>query len=50
VETLSNDLLREAEESDDDEGQDLPEGEEEEWKLAKLIVSTDRFVALSSKV
>jgi hypothetical protein len=49
VETLSNDLLHEAEESGDDEGQDLPDGEEEEWKLAKLIVSTDRFVALPSK-
>ena len=49
VETLSNDLLHEAEESGDHEGQDLPDGEEEEWKLAKRIVSTDRFVALPSK-
>ena len=38
VHTLTNDLLHEAEESGDDERQDLPEWEEEQWEIAKLIV------------
>jgi len=51
VETVSNDLLGEAEDSEsDDEEPDLPEWEKDEWELAKRIVSTDRFLKLPSKV
>jgi hypothetical protein len=49
VETVSGDLLREAEESGDGEGPNLPAWQEQEWEIAKLIVSTDRFLALPSK-
>lgn len=42
VETISSDLLSEAEESGGEEP-DLPEGEDEEWQIAKRIVSTDRY-------
>jgi hypothetical protein len=49
VETVSHDLLREAEESDGDEELDLPTWQEHEWEIAKLIVSTDRFRKLPSK-
>jgi len=48
VETISNDLLREAEDSGTDEELDL-ESQEQEWETAKLIVSTDRFLELPSK-
>jgi Uncharacterised protein family (UPF0158) len=48
VETVSRDLLHEAEESGDEEGPDLAAGEDEEWEIANLIVSTDRFLALPS--
>jgi hypothetical protein len=40
VESISNELLREP---------DLPDWEEEEWELAKRIVSTERFLELPSK-
>jgi hypothetical protein len=43
VETVSTSLLREAEESEEDS----PEEEQDsEWKIAKRIVSTDRFLRL----
>jgi hypothetical protein len=50
VETVSGDLLREAEESGDDEDQDLPEWQEKEWEIAKLIVSTGSVSAPSLQV
>jgi hypothetical protein len=49
VETVSNDLLREAEESGDDEDVDILEWQKQEWEIAKLIVSSDRFLKLPSK-
>jgi hypothetical protein len=49
VETVSRELLGEAEESGDDEEPDLPAWQEPEWELAKRIVSTDRFVRLPTK-
>jgi|SRR5579864_4540828 len=49
VETVSHDLLREAEESGDDEEPDLPEWQKQEWEIAKRIVSTDRFQGLPTK-
>jgi hypothetical protein len=49
VEVISKDLLREAEDSGGDEELDLPEWQEREWEIAKLIVTTDRFLRLPSK-
>jgi hypothetical protein len=49
VETVSKDLLSEAEESDDDEQPDLPDWQKPEWEIAKRIVSTDRFKSLPTK-
>jgi hypothetical protein len=49
VETVSKDLLREAEESDEDEEPDLPAWQEEEWEIAKRIASTDRFLKFPIK-
>jgi hypothetical protein len=51
VELVSKDLLREAEESgdDDDEGPDRPAWQEPEWELAKRIISTGCFKHLPSK-
>src|SRR5271165_473279 len=48
VETVSRDLLRDAEE-DTSEDPDLPDWQKEEWEVAKRIVSTDRFLKLPSK-
>jgi len=48
VETVSHDLLREAEESSDEEP-DLPTWQKQEWEIAKRIVSTDRFRELPTK-
>jgi hypothetical protein len=50
VETVSSELLREAEETDDPDDEcpdDLTD--DDEWEIAKRIVSTDRFVRLPSK-
>ena len=47
VVTVSEDLLREAEESGDE--QDLPAWQKDEWEIAKRIVSTDRFQELPTK-
>ncbi len=50
VETVSRDLLREAEESAGDEEPDhLPTWQKQEWEIAKQILSTDRFQKLPSK-
>ena len=48
VETVSNDLLREADESVDEEP-DLPAWQKEEWQVAKRIALTDRFQQLPTK-
>jgi hypothetical protein len=49
VETVSNDLLHDAEESGDDEEPDLAAWQKEEWEIAKRIVSTGRFQMLPTK-
>src|ERR1700674_3203950 len=49
VETVSQVLLREAEESGDDEEPDLPTWQKQEWEIAKRIVSTDHFQKLPTK-
>ena len=49
VETVSHVLLREAEESGDDEEPDLPTWQKQEWEIAKRIVSTDHFQRLPTK-
>ncbi len=48
VETVSHVLLREAEESDNDEP-DLPTWQKPQWEIAKRIVSTDRFRKLPTQ-
>ena len=48
VETVTDVLLREAEESSDEEP-DLPAWQKPEWEIAKRIVSTDRFQELPTK-
>ena len=48
VVTVSEDLLREAEEPGDEEAA-LPDWQKDEWKIAKRIVSTDRFRPLPTK-
>ena|SRR5215471_3019646 len=48
IETVSNELLRETEESTDQE-LDLPAWQHQEWELAKRIVSGDRFWKLPTK-
>jgi hypothetical protein len=47
VETVSLDLLSEAEDGEED--LDLPECQEPEWELAKRIASSNRFVRLPTK-
>jgi hypothetical protein len=49
VETASHDLLRQAEESSNDEEPDIPEWQKQEWEIAKRIVSSDRFQKLPTK-
>ena len=50
VETVSRELLGQAEEGDeDDEEPDLPKWQIPEWELAKRIVDSDRFVRLPDK-
>ena len=48
VVTVSEDLLREADEPGDEEP-DLPDWQKDEWEIAKRIVSTDRFRELPTK-
>ncbi len=48
VETVSDDLLRRAEDSIDGHW-DLPTWQEQEWEVAKKIVSTNRFRRLRTK-
>jgi hypothetical protein len=49
VETVSRDLLREAEASEDDEEPDLLEEPDDEWEIARRIVFSDRFRKLPTK-
>jgi hypothetical protein len=50
VETVSRELLRNAEEAEDGGLEpSLPAWQKEQWEIAKRIVSTDRFVPLPSK-
>jgi hypothetical protein len=49
VETISHDLLQEAEESGDNDEPDLPAWQIQEWETAKRIASTDRFQLLPTK-
>ena len=49
METVSQVLLREAEESGDDEEPDLPTWQKREWEIAKRIVSTGHFQKLPTK-
>ena len=49
VETVSHVLLREAEESGDDEEPNLPTWQKQEWEIARRIVSSDRFQKLPTK-
>jgi hypothetical protein len=48
VESVSNDLLGEADESVGEEP-DVPAWQQHEWEIAKRIVSTDRFQQLPTK-
>jgi hypothetical protein len=48
IESISKDLLRQAEASPDDEP-DLPGWQEQEWEIAKRIVSTRRFRPLPTQ-
>lgn len=48
VETVSVELLGKAEDGDEPEP-NLPDWQEQEWEVAKRIVSTDRFLSLPSK-
>ena len=48
VVTVSKDLLREAEESGDEEP-DIPAWQKQEWEIAKRVVSTDCFQKLPTK-
>jgi hypothetical protein len=49
VETVSHDLLQEAEESGEDKKPDLPAWQKQEWETAKRIVAADRFQKLPTK-
>jgi len=48
VETVSLELLHEVEESGDDDDED-PEGEDEDWEIAKRIVAMDCVLKLPTK-
>jgi hypothetical protein len=47
VETVSNELLRKAEETSEEP--DLPAWQKQEWQVARRIVSAGRFMELPSK-
>jgi hypothetical protein len=49
VETISDDLVRDAEECGDSQEPDLPDWQDEEWEIARRIVSSDRFLKLPTK-
>jgi hypothetical protein len=49
VETVSRELLLEAEESDDDDEPDIPAWQQPEWEIAKRIAYSDRFQKLPTK-
>jgi hypothetical protein len=50
VETVSRDLLREAEKCSDDEEPDLPAWQERDWEVAKRVVFSGRFLKLPTKL
>jgi hypothetical protein len=49
VETVSRELLREAEEYDEEEEPDILGWQKDEWEVVKRIVTTDRFLELPTK-
>jgi hypothetical protein len=49
VETLPDGMLGQAEECDDDEEPDLLDWEEEDWEIAKRVVSTGRYLRLPDR-
>jgi len=49
VESVSDDLLNQAEELGEDPEPELPDWQKRDWEIAKRIASTDRFVALPTK-
>jgi hypothetical protein len=49
VETVSKDLLGEAEDYRTDEMPDIPEWQEDEWETVKRIVAKESFVRLPTK-
>ena len=49
VQTVSRDLMREAEESPKDDELDLPEWQHPEWELVRQIVASSRFIRLPTK-
>ena len=49
VETISAELLRKAEESEEDDDADVLDWQKREWEIAKRIISTDRFRKLATK-
>ena len=49
VELVHDDLLRQAEESEDDEAPNVPGWQERDWKVCRRIVLTDRFLGLPTK-
>jgi Uncharacterised protein family (UPF0158) len=49
VQTVSRELMREAEESPKEEEPDLPEWQRPEWELVRQIVVSSRFIRLPTK-
>jgi hypothetical protein len=49
VEIVSHDLLRQAEECDDDEEPDLPAWQKPEWEIAKRVIFIGNFARLPTK-
>ncbi len=49
VESVADDLLRLAEEREEEGPPELPEWHQDQWEVAKQIVSSDRFLPLPSK-
>jgi hypothetical protein len=49
VQTVSRELVSEAEESPNDEELDLPEWQRPEWELVRQIVARSRFIRLPTK-
>jgi hypothetical protein len=49
VESVADDLLRLAEDREEDSAPELPDWQQEQWEVAKQIVSSERFLPLPSK-